>query len=119
LVGKYLTEEGSVSYPIKPNPPSNVRLSVRPSVRLSGWTGKLKARVLGLGMQILGLLAQSKFVSAECHAHNHNTKTHPAPYAKSDASVVRGHGFPSHLSLNFLYPHTRISCFRYFYTRYS
>jgi len=37
LVGKYLTEEGSVSYPIKPNPPSNVRLSVRPSVRLSGW----------------------------------------------------------------------------------
>jgi len=35
LVGKYLTDRRKRFRPHKPNPPSNVRLSVRPSVRLS------------------------------------------------------------------------------------
>jgi len=44
----------------------SVCLSVRIKAEISE---TVKARLLGLGMQIPELLTQRKFVSAECHAH--------------------------------------------------
>jgi len=35
---------------------------------------KLKAKILGLGMQILGLSAHRKFVSERCQAHGNAQK---------------------------------------------
>jgi len=35
-----------------------------------GISETIRARLLGLGMQIAAVLAQRKFVSARCHAHS-------------------------------------------------
>jgi len=53
-------------------------MSACPSVRMNAeMLETIRARMLGLSIQIRELSAQGKFVSAGCHAHSnaHNAKT--------------------------------------------
>jgi len=55
-------------------------MSVCPSVRMNAEISEtLRARQLGLGMQIPKFLTQRKFVSAGCHAHSNIAPKTVAP----------------------------------------
>jgi len=77
FVGKYVTGRRMRFRPnkvyiflIRITSQVDLAISVCPSVRMNSEISEtIRARLLRFGIQIPGLLARRKFVSAECHAH--------------------------------------------------
>jgi len=79
FVGKYVKDR------MKRFRPHKIRvyiflIRICPSVRMYAEISEtIKAGMLGLSMQILGLSAQRMFASAGCHAHDHNRTQRQRP----------------------------------------